>query len=288
MNTIRTFLTMFAAGGAALLAVAGCAGKNYDTRPGEPVPVAAQSAPAQNTTPPRAADAPAGNQRLYGGAYALPQQQHAGEIINNFRPVYEQLGRPSLAFYINRDLKNPAKPSVKTRPAPSGKGVVVTTDSLADKQTIRDIERIAAKPFLQAGATLVDQQAASMIASGTAQPGATTNVEVIAAGGVVMIASGTAQSDAAPSAPAGDVAIETLVTSRQVVLPSISAENETITIPDIQMTAIRLSDAAILGQATASDIVNQLPPSALPGLTVQDALEATALNLMADMTARTK
>jgi hypothetical protein len=72
------------------------------------------------------------------------------------------------------------------------------------------------------------------------------------------------------------------------VLPSISAENETITIPDIQMTAIRLSDAAILGQATAADIVNQLPPSALHGLTVQDALEATALNLMADMTARAK
>ncbi len=226
---------------------AGCASK-YKTHPAGPAPVTSvvTVAPAQGGA---AASATDEGQRVYGSATALPQQQHAGEIINNFRPAYEKLGSPRIVFYINRDLKRAARASA----------------SLADRQTARDIERIAARPFIQAGAALADQSAlpAPKPAKDAAAP-------------------------AEPAPPVADVAIETLVTSRQVSLPSISGQNNIVTIPDIQMTAIRLSDSAILGQATASDVVNQLPPAALGSLNVHDALEATALNLMNDITARAK
>ncbi|AWI08565.1 hypothetical protein [Ereboglobus luteus] len=241
------FAFTLAAALAAIPLFAGCASR-YKTQPSEPAPVTSVTTVAapQNET------VRADNQRLYGTeGVPLPQYTHAAEIINEFRPVYEKLGKPRFVFYINRDLKGKARPSSKTHSA---------KDKLADKQTARDIERIAARPFTQAGATIADQATAAALASGTAEPAPASN----------------------------DVAIETLVTSRQVIVPTISGNDPTVTIPDIQMTAIRLSDAAIIGQATANDIINQLPPASLGTLGVQDALEATAFNLMADMTARAK
>ena len=238
---------------AAALAVipffAGCASK-YNTQPSEPVPVTSArtvAAPASQNETVRT-----DNQRLYGTEGAqLPQYTHAAQIINDFRPVYEKLGKPRFVFYINRDLKGKAQSHMKPHS---------TKTKLTDKQTARDIERIAAQPFIQAGATIADQATATALASGAAEPAPASN----------------------------DVAIETLVTSRQVIIPSISGNDSTVTIPDIQMTAVRLSDAAILGQATANDIINQLPPASLGVLGVQEALEATAFNLMGNITARAK
>lgn len=243
---------------AAFLSSAGCASK-YKTQPSEPAPVKSVTTVV---AAPAAAPVGGDDQQLYGGASVLPQQQRAGEIINDFRPVYEKLGKPRLVFYINRDLKGGTQPAstTTTRTRNGEHTVVVKTDketfNLADKQTARDIERIAGTPFRQAGATLADRE--------------------------------TLETGAKDAAPAADVAIETFVTSRQVTLPSISGAPSAVTIPDIQMTAIRLSDSAILGQATANDIVNQLPPAAIGSLNVHDALEATALNLMSDITARAR
>lgn len=228
----------------------GCASK-YKTQPAERAPVTSVATAA----PPQAAAPADDGQRVYNSATALPQQQHAGEIISGFRPAYEKLGSPRIVFYINRDLKHAARASA----------------SLADRQTARDIERIAARPFIQAGATLADQ---------SVLPGPKT--------AKVAKDAKDAPAAAEPAPPAADVAIETLVTSRQVSLPSVSGQAGAIAVPDIQMTAIRLSDSAILGQATAADIVSQIPPAMLGSLNVHDALEATALNLMSDITARAK
>jgi hypothetical protein len=67
-------------------------------------------------------------------------------------------------------------------------------------------------------------------------------------------------------------------------VPGISGD-QVVAVPDIQATAIRLKDAAILGQASASDVLGK---DAQAGRTIQnfdvrDITEATALALMDDM-----
>jgi len=212
-------------------------------------------------------------QRLYApapGATTLAPQQHAADIVNAFKPIYAKLNNPRIIIYTTRDLLAPPQPTLTTTPAPSGHGVVVTTNTIADRQTTRDIERIAARPYRYAGATIIDQQTATATA-----------------------AAATAAPEAAPLtrqdlAKLADLAIEILVSSRTVTIPNATNGANTYAIPDIQMTAIRLTDSAILGQATSADITNPLPAAALGSLNVQDVLEATALNLMADITATTK
>jgi hypothetical protein len=56
-------------------------------------------------------------------------------------------------------------------------------------------------------------------------------------------------------------------------------------VPDIQATAIRLKDAAIVGQAAASDIIGKGVPAGrvVRQFDVRDITEATALALMEDM-----
>ena len=80
-----------------------------------------------------------------------------------------------------------------------------------------------------------------------------------------------------------DVVIEILISSKTVTVPAI-ADAQTIALPDIQATAIRLSDSKILGQATSADVTNRVPPSSLAGYSVPEITEATALALMEDLT----
>jgi len=201
-------------------------------------------------------------QHLYAptpGSTMLAPQRHAADIINAFKPIYAKLNNPRILIYTNRDLLGQAQPTVTTAPAPSGHGIIVTPTTITDRQTTRDIERIAARPFRYAGATLIDPQTAT--------------------------APDTTREDLAKLA---DLAIEILVSSRDISIPNTTNGANTYAIPDIQMTAIRLSDSAILGQATSADITNPLPAAALGTLNVQDVLEATALNLMTDITTTAK
>jgi len=55
-------------------------------------------------------------------------------------------------------------------------------------------------------------------------------------------------------AQAADIAIEVLISSRNLTVSEVSGDS-TVAVPDIQMTAIRLKDAAIVGQASASDVL---------------------------------
>ena len=265
MKTAHLILSAIALG--PLIAASGCASK-AKPQPGERAPVT-QSIPVQTTAQPAPTSAivPSDNQQLYNAeSIVLAPQQHASQIIEAFQPAYEKLSKPRFVIYVNRDLLGKTPATTKTSRAPSGQGTVITTNTLADKQTTRDIERISARPFRYAGATLADQPVATTLA--------TSNLK-------------SAEAREALKKVA-DVAIEVLVSSRTITVPQISGQNLTIAVPDIQMTAIRLTDAAIIGQATAADIIGQLPASALTSLNVQDVLESTALNLMSDITATTK
>ena len=80
--------------------------------------------------------------------------------------------------------------------------------------------------------------------------------------------------------------IEILISSRNVTVAGVAGD-ATYAAPDIQATAIRLSDAQIIGQAAASDVIGKERYSAyvLRNFDVHDVAEATALALMEDLTA---
>lgn len=147
-----------------------------------------------------------------------------------------------------------------------------TKESLADKQTVRDVERLFGRPFRAAGAQLADQRvAASLIADKPFDH---------------FTASGNEQArkDREALAKVADVVIEVLISSREILLPKVSGDTTTV-IPDIQATAIRLSDSAIVGQASSRDVIGKDRDAGriVSRFDVHDIAEATALALMEDM-----
>lgn len=147
-----------------------------------------------------------------------------------------------------------------------------TTETLADKQTVRDVERLFGRPFRAAGAQLADQRvAASLLADKPFDH---------------FTASGNEQArkDREALGKVADVVIEVLISSREVLLPKISGDQTTV-VPDIQATAIRLSDSAIVGQASSRDVLGKDRDAGriLNRFDVHDIAEATALALMEDM-----
>lgn len=149
--------------------------------------------------------------------------------------------------------------------------------TLADRQTVREVERLFGRPFRMAGASLADPKvAASLIADKPIDH-------------FVAPANDSARKDREALAKVADVAIEVLVSSRNVTVAGI-AEDKVVSVPDIQVTAIRLSDSAIVGQASSSDIIGngQQAGRAARQYDVRDITEATALALMEDMTLTAK
>jgi len=83
-----------------------------------------------------------------------------------------------------------------------------------------------------------------------------------------------------------EVSLEVLISERTVTLRGIGGEQE-LKVPDLQVTAIRLSDGRILGQATVLDLFPRPEQSAhqLRRRSIHQLAEATALMLMRDMAA---
>jgi hypothetical protein len=81
-----------------------------------------------------------------------------------------------------------------------------------------------------------------------------------------------------------ELTFEVLISERQLVLQGIS-NKETISVPDIQVTALRLSDARIVGQASVLDLFPRREQAAhmLRRYDLRQLTEATALALMQDI-----
>ena len=79
-----------------------------------------------------------------------------------------------------------------------------------------------------------------------------------------------------------EVAIELLVSAKNIQVPEPSGDR-TYLLPDIQATAIKLSDATLLGQASSSDVIRGNPAYYARNFDVREITEATALALMEDM-----
>ncbi|HXA80347.1 MAG TPA: hypothetical protein VNV14_03680 [Opitutaceae bacterium] len=266
-----------------------------DQPPEPPVPVV-------QTMPPPPATRPADNQQLYGGPVPLVTPEAAKALIDKFRAAFAQNDKnPRFIFYVNRELidaesglkltrrteRTEAGESETNNGAPTQEDKIIahntyeakdgSAPTLADRQTVRDVERLFGRPFRAAGASLADQQvAASLLAD---KP-----FDTFAA-----VGGDQARKDREALANVADIAVEVLVSSRQVTVTNISGD-EVVTVPDIQATAIRLKDSAIIGQASSSDILGKDPQAGriAQRYDVRDITEATSLALMQDMLTGTK
>jgi hypothetical protein len=251
------------------------------TEPPVPVTQAWPAAAAQPAAPAK--------QRLYGAnATPLIAPAAAQAVVDKFRAAYGTASAPRLVIYVNRSLVDAAglkltgrtesytekstdgkTTSTKTK----GTSTYATKDAstpaptLADQQTVRDIERLVGRAFRSGGAKLSDQRIAGVMLS--AQPGA-------------RLLGDQATKDREALAQSADIAIEVLISTRTLIAAEVSGDT-TVAVPDIQMTAIRLKDAAILGQASASDVLGAGAAQAAKKFSAADITEATALALMEDM-----
>ena len=261
--------------------------------PEAPIPVS--QAPARPANQQSLLTPPAGeNQRIYGSRGALISAETAQAVTEKFRAAYGQASSPRIVIHVNRalvdtsaGLKLTGRTEKYFESTSSQKGAEPTTNSdksgentysaaeapkalsLADQQTVREIERLFGRVFRNAGAKLADQRAATALMSD--QPG-------VRLGGD----QGAKERDALKQV--ADIAVEVLISSRNLTVPGVSGET-TYNVPDIQTTAIRLSDASILGQAAASDVVGQGSGAGNVArqYSSQDITEATAFALLEDM-----
>ena len=150
--------------------------------------------------------------------------------------------------------------------------------TLADKQTARDVERLFGRPLRMGGASLADQRIATQLIPSRSLDAILkdTNGEA-------------ARKDREALAKVADVALEILISSRQLVIREVSGD-KVYQVPDIQVSAIRLKDATILGQASASDILgrDRYAGRIVTNFDVREITEAVALALMEDMTLTVK
>lgn len=190
----------------------------------------------------------------------------ADGVIEGFRRSYARDGAPRIVLYVNRALveeRRAPDPSATTPPTPP------PAPRLADRQTVREIERLFGRAFRHAGAQLADQTVAEALLPAT--PG-------------TPLAGDKAERERRALAELADLAIEVLISSRSLTVPELGGD-ATHTVPDIEVTAIRLKDAAIVGQAAASDVLGRGARAGriVRDFSLQDITEATALALMEDM-----
>jgi hypothetical protein len=183
----------------------------------------------------------------------------ADGVIEGFRRSYARDGAPRIVVYVNRALLEPRETVAAPAAAPR----------LADRQTVREVERLFGRAFRHAGAQLADQTVAESLLPAT--PG-------------THLAEDKAVRERRALAEVADLAIEVLISSRALPVTEIGGD-VTYTVPDIQATAIRLKDAAIVGQAAASDVLGRGARAGriVRDFSLQDITEATALALMEDM-----
>lgn len=232
------------------------------------------------------------NQRLYGAEAdnrPLIAPEVAKRLVDRFRTAFSAPTSPRIVLYVNRELvgdgqalkltghtesytqteKAGVDTSLKTRGSNTYEVKKDPAPSLADRQTVREIERLFGRVFRNADARLADQGVA--VALLPDEPGR-------------RLLGDQAAKDREALAKVADIAIEVLITSRTLSVTMISGD-QLIPVPDIQVTAIRLKDAAIVGQASASDVLGKGAEAGRKArqYDVQEITEATALALMEDM-----
>jgi hypothetical protein len=142
---------------------------------------------------------------------------------------------------------------------------------LADRQTVRDLERLFGRPLRAGGAVLVDQRVVASLLEDAPLDRFLTGADE------------AARKDRAALAASADAVLEILVSSRALTVPGL-AEDRTYEVPDLQATLVRLADGAILAQASSTDVLgkDRYAGPIVRAFDVNDIAEATALALMED------
>jgi hypothetical protein len=244
----------------------------------------------------------------------LVTPEQARTIIDRFKNGYPSLAAPRMLIYVNRELVNESsglrmtgrKEKVETfrtdltstSPSPSsplGQNVTIvgnasvdqaaiplkgtseritgenhyqhsasTNAPLSDRQSVRDVERLMGRPLRLGGARIADQRIATQLLADRSVLGTSSTIE--------------AAKDREALMRTTDVVVEVLISSRSLLIPGISGD-QVHQVPEIQATAIRLSDAQILGQASSADIVgpDQLAGRIVRNHDVREITEAVAL-----------
>jgi hypothetical protein len=187
------------------------------------------------------------------GLPVLIDPQQAQVIVDEFRSHYAALGSPRILVYVNSDL-TPITNADNNRPASRS----------ASRQTLLDVRRLVARPLRTAGATLVDKDFADQANSPLTATSLIQN-----------------KSDRDAASRIADVVIDVHLSFRAVTVNEPSGPR-TFTVPDIQLTAVRLSDAKIIGQVSASDLIGRAGGTnyVARNFSFQDITEPTALALM--------
>jgi len=206
----------------------------------EPAPVPPPIAQAPVRAPVAEIPRAGGGQRVFPPSPdTLISRQNADGVLEGFRRSHKTDGAPRIVIYVNRALVEPA---VAAAPAAGGERPAPPhAPSAGPPKPVREVERLFGRAFRHAGAQLSDQTIAATLLP--AEPGAHLTGDPAAS-----------QRDAL--AKVADIAIEVLISSRSLVLPELGGD-AMLNVPDIQATAIRLKDAAIVGQAAASDVIGR-------------------------------
>jgi len=268
-----------------------------------PPPVYIQQAPVYGqSAPPPAQPVYIYDQKPIQQMPMLVSEADAQATVEAFRTNYQKLGSPRMLIYVNRDLvdeqsglklsgrSETVKTTSKTDSSSTNNSTTTETvakndyynngqasqPTLADRQTVRDVERLMGRPLRAAGVTLVDQRVAKQVMENRPLDSLTGETE-------------QARKDRAAVNQIADVVLEVLISSRNVTVPEFSG-NRNYTVPDIQVTAIRLKDSKVIGQASATDVISRAggPAMTARNFGPQDITEATALALMNDMLQETK
>ncbi len=314
MKTAKLFFPSLLVTGSLLVQTSLLAQKAEPVKPNPPPPPGPP--PVSIVTPPPAQPQTfVYDQKPLASQPVLIRPEQANAIIEKFRAAYQKLGSPRMVIYVNRALvdqntglqvvartertdvnrettttefEGNAAPKGTNAVNVPGKGKTSRTatksqfenryrnnerkePTLADRQTMRDIERLFGRPLRMGGVALADQRLATELMANRPLKSITTEGE-------------QARKDREALSKIADVAVEILVSSKNVQVAEVSGDN-TYTIPDIQTTAIRLSDARILGQASSSDIIGREHQVSYyaRNFDVRTIAETTALALMEDM-----
>jgi hypothetical protein len=202
--------------------------------------------------------------------------EQARQIVDNFKLAYVKMGKPLIDIRVNTPFGTvPASPM----PVPG-----VQAGPAIDPNTGLPLPGgVGATPIPIAGAPapLVPTRVFDASALSELQ----TQREVETLFGRPLRSAGVQLVDAS-LANLPELTFEVLISERQLVLQGIS-KKETLSVPDIQVTALRLADARIVGQASVLDLFPRREQAAhmLRRYDLRQLTEATALALMQDIAA---
>ena len=243
-------------------------------------------------------------------------------IIERFEMIYPRMGSPRILIYVNRELVDdlagmkffPGKD--KSAPATNKSALILDADpkpnaappddadsepsqfpgsqlnqyealaraaerryrlrdrdipTLLDKQTGPELERVFGRPLRTAHARMSDSSTASALIGDLNIKSFTSPAEDEAT-----------RKNREALKKIADVVVEIQIAPHNVPLPG-TTEAKTYVVPDLQATAIRLSDSKVIGQVASSDILGRVYSYANRIIEMPEITEVTALALMEDM-----